>query len=126
MATWNKLYTTIYLLDGPLSVLSNEQLRILASVFQGREGLHAAPIPQGNGNIAQETAPLGSFDRCALEALTKTNVIQRHEIDQHGRDFVRVAASDGVREVITRRDGPFGDYSQAPADQQPRKRSDLT
>ena len=26
--------------------------------------------------------------------------------------------------VITRRDGPFGDYSQAPADQQPRKRSE--
>ncbi len=43
-----------------------------------------------------------------------------------GRDFVRVAESEGVREVIERRDGlPFGDYSQAPADQQPRKRSQL-
>jgi enoyl-CoA hydratase len=42
-----------------------------------------------------------------------------------GRDFVRVAATEGVREVITRRDGPFGDYSQAPADQQPRKRSEV-
>ena len=42
-----------------------------------------------------------------------------------GRDFVRVAATEGVREVITRRDGPFGDYSQAPAEQQPRKRSEL-
>ncbi len=40
-----------------------------------------------------------------------------------GREFVRVAASDGVREVITRRDGPFGDYSQAPESAQPRKRS---
>ncbi len=42
-----------------------------------------------------------------------------------GRDFVRVAASEGVREVITRRDGPFGDYSQAPREEQPRKRSEL-
>ena len=42
-----------------------------------------------------------------------------------GREFVRVAASDGVREAITRRDGPFGDYSQAPKDEQPRKRSQL-
>lgn len=42
-----------------------------------------------------------------------------------GREFVRVAASEGVREVITRRDGPFGDYSQAPREQQPRKRSEL-
>ena len=42
-----------------------------------------------------------------------------------GREFVRVAAAEGVREVITRRDGPFGDYSQAPADEQPRKRSEL-
>jgi enoyl-CoA hydratase len=41
-----------------------------------------------------------------------------------GRDFVRVAASDGVKEAITRRDGPFGDYSQAPREEQPRRRSD--
>ena len=42
-----------------------------------------------------------------------------------GREFVRVAKAEGVREVITRRDGPFGDYSQAPADEQPRRRSEL-
>lgn len=42
-----------------------------------------------------------------------------------GRDFVRVAAKEGVREAVTRRDGPFGDYSQAPREQQPRKRSEL-
>ena len=38
---------------------------------------------------------------------------------------VRVAASQGVREVVTRRDGPFGDYSQAPESEQPRKRSQI-
>ena len=42
-----------------------------------------------------------------------------------GREFVKVAADEGVREVITRRDGPFGDYSQAPREEQPRKRSEL-
>ena len=42
-----------------------------------------------------------------------------------GLDFVRVAKSEGVREVITRRDGPFGDYSQAPRELQPRRRSEI-
>jgi enoyl-CoA hydratase/carnithine racemase len=30
-------------------------------------------------------------------------------------DFIDAAARDGVRAVVRRRDGPFGDYSQAPA-----------
>lgn len=42
-----------------------------------------------------------------------------------GREFVRVAASDGVREVISCRDGLRGDYSQGPREEQPRKRSEL-
>ena len=42
-----------------------------------------------------------------------------------GREFVRVAASEGVVEAVTRRDGPFGDYSQAPRSQRPRRRSEL-
>ena len=33
--------------------------------------------------------------------------------------FVETAERDGVRAAITGRDGPFGDYSQAPADEQP-------
>jgi enoyl-CoA hydratase len=41
-----------------------------------------------------------------------------------GREFVRVAAR-GVTGAIERRDGPFGDYSQAPREDQPRKRSSL-
>jgi enoyl-CoA hydratase len=37
-----------------------------------------------------------------------------------GREFVDVAASEGVGEVIARRDGPpFGDYSQAPPELRP-------
>ena len=42
-----------------------------------------------------------------------------------GREFVKVSASGGVREAITRRAGPFNDYSQGPKDEQPRKRSEL-
>jgi enoyl-CoA hydratase len=42
-----------------------------------------------------------------------------------GREFVRVAKDHGVKEAVTRRDAPFNDYSQAPADQHPRKRSEL-
>jgi enoyl-CoA hydratase len=35
------------------------------------------------------------------------------------REFIRLAESDGVRSAVERRDGPFGDYSQAPPEQQP-------
>ena len=40
-----------------------------------------------------------------------------------GREFVRVAASEGVKGAITKRDGPFQDYSQGPPEEQPKKRS---
>ena len=35
------------------------------------------------------------------------------------RRFIEMAQSEGVGEVVARRDGPFGDYSQAPADSRP-------
>jgi enoyl-CoA hydratase len=34
-------------------------------------------------------------------------------------DFVDTAATDGVRAAIERRDGPWGDYSQAPPERRP-------
>jgi enoyl-CoA hydratase len=34
-------------------------------------------------------------------------------------EFIDTAASAGVRAVVERRDGPFGDYSQAPPEHQP-------
>ncbi len=40
-------------------------------------------------------------------------------------DFVRVAKDQGVKAAVTLRDAPFNDYSQAPRDQQPRKKSEL-
>ena len=33
--------------------------------------------------------------------------------------FIDLAAEDGVGAAVAKRDGPFGDYSQAPADEQP-------
>ena len=42
-----------------------------------------------------------------------------------GRDFVNVAKDQGVKAAVTMRDAPFNDYSQAPADQHPRKKSEL-
>ena len=33
--------------------------------------------------------------------------------------FIERAGRDGVGAVVAERDGPFGDYSQAPADEQP-------
>jgi enoyl-CoA hydratase len=39
-----------------------------------------------------------------------------------GRDFVRQARDEGVKSAVARRDGPFGDYSQAPRAEQPLRR----
>jgi enoyl-CoA hydratase len=38
-----------------------------------------------------------------------------------GRAFVSKAAQDGVGAAIAERDGPFGDYSQAPPERKPRR-----
>ena len=42
-----------------------------------------------------------------------------------GRDFVRLAQEEGVKAAVVQRDGPFGDYSQAPIEEQPRRKSAL-
>jgi len=44
---------------------------------------------------------------------------------REGREFVQVAMSEGVKVAVVKRDGPFGDYSQAPKSERPRKRSEL-
>ncbi|HXD54252.1 MAG TPA: crotonase/enoyl-CoA hydratase family protein [Solirubrobacteraceae bacterium] len=38
-------------------------------------------------------------------------------------EFIELAESEGVGAAVTRRDGPFGDYSQAPAGEQPDPRN---
>jgi enoyl-CoA hydratase len=41
------------------------------------------------------------------------NIAEAHE-------FIDVAAKEGVPEAVRRRDAPFADYSQAPAERKPR------
>ena len=42
-----------------------------------------------------------------------------------GREFVQVSMQEGVKAAVIRRDGPFGDCSQGPREDQPRKKSEL-
>lgn len=42
-----------------------------------------------------------------------------------GRQFVTDTLHHGVKHVVEKRDSPWGDYSQAPSDRHPRKRSEL-
>jgi enoyl-CoA hydratase len=44
----------------------------------------------------------------------------------HAHEFIELAERDGVGSVIARRDGPFGDYSQAPASEQPDPANTIT
>ena len=39
------------------------------------------------------------------------------------KEFIELARAQGVKAAVERRDGPFGDYSQAPKDQQPDPRN---
>ncbi len=39
------------------------------------------------------------------------------------RRFIEIAETDGVGAVVAERDGPFGDYSQAPSGEQPDPRN---
>lgn len=44
---------------------------------------------------------------------------------REGRAFVRLATSEGVKAAVTKRDGPFHDYSQGDVEDQPRRKSQL-
>jgi enoyl-CoA hydratase len=39
------------------------------------------------------------------------------------KQFVELARAQGVKAAVARRDGPFGDYSQAPKEEQPDPRN---
>jgi enoyl-CoA hydratase len=64
-------------------------------------------------NQAYETMGLSSIQTLGpiLDGLMRNTPDAKH--------FIASAGADGVRAAIKRRDGPFGDYSQAPADEQP-------
>jgi len=101
----------------PLEEL-NERVRNLA------EKLNTIPLTQ---LISMKLIVNQAYDNMGLQS-TQTlgpilDGIMRNTPE--GREFVRVAAAEGVKGAVTKRDGPFGDYSQGRPDEQPRKRSQV-
>ena len=97
----------------------------------------AVPFERLERTVAERAAELALIPASQLAAM---KLIVNHAYEQMGiastqtlgpildglmrntpdaRDFISVAESDGVRAVVQRRDGPFGDYSQAPPELQP-------
>ena len=44
---------------------------------------------------------------------------------REGRESIQVAATEGTRELITRRNGPFGDYNKGAPEDPPRRKRNL-
>ncbi len=81
----------------------------------GKKGMELHPPPEGGraldigcgfGDTTQQLAALVGADGEAVG------------IDSSDR-FIELAEQEGVPAVVARRDGPFGDYSQAPPEEQP-------
>ncbi|MEM6555688.1 MAG: crotonase/enoyl-CoA hydratase family protein [Pseudomonadota bacterium] len=103
----------------------------------------AVPLEELDARVQKEAEKLASIPLTQLVAM-KLIVNQAHDnmglqstqtlgpiLDgimrntPEGRQFVRDAQADGVKGAVIKRDGPFGDYSQAPKSEHPRKRSEL-
>jgi enoyl-CoA hydratase len=97
----------------------------------------AVPFAELQSSVAEEAARLAAIPLSQLSAM-KLIVNQAYEnmglastqtlgpiLDglmrntPDAEDFIAVAERDGVGAAVERRDGPFGDYSQAPAGEQP-------
>ena len=97
----------------------------------------AVPFERLERTVAERAAELALIPASQLAAM---KLIVNHAYEQMGiastqtlgpildglmrntpdaREFISVAESDGVRAVVQRRDGPFGDYSQAPPELRP-------
>ncbi len=65
-----------------------------------------------------------AYDNMGLQATQKLGPILDGLMRNtpEGRDFVATAFEKGIREAVAERDGPFGDYSQAPTEMRPRSR----
>jgi enoyl-CoA hydratase len=92
--------------------------RLEAEVAQRAEQLAGIPASQLAAmklivNQAYENMGLGSTQLLGpiLDGLMR-NTPEAHE-------FIELARREGVGGAVARRDGPFGDYSQAPADERP-------
>lgn len=92
--------------------------RLQAEVRERAEQLAAIPLSQ---LAAMKLIVNQAYENMGL-ASTQTlgpilDGLMRNTPD--AKEFIGLAESEGVGSVVARRDGPFGDYSQAPAEDQP-------
>jgi enoyl-CoA hydratase len=92
--------------------------RLEAEVAAQAERLTAIPVSQLTAmklivNQAYENMGLASTQTLGpiLDGLMRNT--------PEAAEFIELAEREGVGAAVTRRDGPFGDYSQAPADERP-------
>jgi enoyl-CoA hydratase len=127
----------------PLGHLPPQFHALPARPLSGREAAdvelinEAVPFAQLEARVAALAAELASIPSSQLAAM-KLVVNQAYEhmglqatqtlgpiLDglmrntPDARRFIEVAERDGVRAVVAERDGPFGDYSQAPPERRP-------
>jgi enoyl-CoA hydratase len=88
----------------------------------------AVPFARLEARVAELAAELASIPSSQLAAM---KLVVNHAYENMGLastqmrntpealEFIDTAARDGVRAVVERRDGPFGDYSQAPPELRP-------
>jgi enoyl-CoA hydratase len=92
--------------------------RLEARVAEVAEKLTSIPLSQLQ---AQKLVVNQAYENMGLTT-TRTlggilDGLMRNTPEAH--EFIRTAATEGVRTAVQRRDGPWGDYSQAPRDRQP-------
>jgi len=90
-----------------------------ATVRRQAEDLARLPLPQ---LAAMKLIVNQTFDNMGLGSTQLLGPIldgyMRNIAEAH--EFIDLAAKEGVPEAVRRRDEPFGDYSQAPAERKPR------
>lgn len=93
-----------------------------ATVRQQAEQLCSIPLSQLS---AMKLVVNHAFDTMGLASVQTLGPIldglMRNTPD--AKRFIEMAGQQGVRAAVARRDGPFGDYSQAPKDEQPDPRN---
>lgn len=99
--------------------------RLEATVLAQAEELAAIPASQ---LAAMKLVVNQAYENMGLASSQTLGVIldglMRNTPD--ARRFIEIAEQQGVGAVVAERDGPFGDYSQAPADEQPDPRNVIT
>jgi enoyl-CoA hydratase len=126
-----------------LGLTRAKEMALTGRPLSGREAAEielinrAVPFPELEATVRDEATRLASLPASQLAAM-KLIVNQAYEnmglastqflgpiLDglmrntPNAREFIEVAESEGVAAAIERRDGPFGDYSQAPPDDKP-------